>query len=209
MVTRDAVTLREDLKQVVQAVLVVNQRLEAVVATPVRRVRDEAKRGRVDHSQPPWNAAVAHLITDLHARSRELERELRDRASLSLLHRGGGSSNTRAALEAALSVAEAVPDADVAAALRWLVGWTRRAQVALGVRDQPRRLPRRPHEVEPRCPYCLNHTLRFWATRGEVRCVNPCCVDEAGRRPAALMEYSCVAMDWVLAWRDGSVGVAA
>ncbi len=209
MVADQTVTLREDLRVAVAEALTVNQRLEAVIAVPTRHVRDESQHGRVDHSQPPWNAVAAHLIMDLHARSRELERELRDRAQLSSLHRGGGSSNTRAALEAVLNVAEAVPDPDVTAALHWLESWTCRAQVALGVRDRPQHLPQRPREAEPRCPYCFSQTLRFWASRGVVRCVNPTCVDETGRRPAALMEYSVVAVDWVLAWRDGTVGVAA
>lgn len=209
MTTDRAPTLRDDLRQTVVTVLEVNQRLEAVIGVPTSRSRDEAKRGRVDHSQPPWNAVVAHLITDLHARSRELERDLRDLAGLSLLYRGGSSDNTRVALEAMLNVAEAVEDRDVSVVLNWLDSWVCRAQVALGTRDQPRRLPRQPQSTEPRCPYCLSHTLRFWASRGEVRCVNPSCVDETGRRPAALMEYSAVAMDWVLAWRDGGVGVAA
>jgi hypothetical protein len=207
--TARVLTLRDDLRVQVATVLATNRRLEVVITAPTRRPSAGVKHGRVDHSQPPWNSPVAYLITDLHARSRELETGFRVAAGVPVRLRGGSEGNTEEALTELAALAAAVPDPDVARALGWLESWVARALVALGVRDQPRRLPRQPQEPEPRCPYCLNHTLRFWASRGEVRCVNPDCRDDAGQRPAAAMEYSNVTQDWVLAWRDGGVGVAA
>jgi hypothetical protein len=126
---------------------------------------------------------------------------------MSNLARGGSNENTAWALKQIEHLAEAVEDPIVAELVSWLERWAARSLVALGEKDQARRLPQNPGEADPPCPYCENHTLRFWASRGEVRCVNPSCVDEDGRKPVAQMEYSVVAGDWVLAWKDGLTGL--
>lgn len=201
--------LRVRLRELVAEATTVNTQLEQVIAlsTPMRS--DGRKRGRIDHSQPPWNAPVAHLITDLHAEARDMEATLRRGLAIPDKRRGPSSANTAAALEAVANLAESSRQPLVAECVSYLHRWVGRAQVVLGERDQPQRLPRSPGLPEPRCPYCERMTLRHLASRGEVRCINPECKTEQGRRPTARMEWSVVAMEWVLAWNDGYVGIPA
>lgn len=182
-------------------------RLSELIAHPASRVNSESKHGKVDHSQPPWNAAVAHLILDLHAESRTMEADLRWLLDMPFMLRGGKDNNTYLALNAVLNLAEAAEDIDVAQCVKWLNSWCSRAAITLGDKEFPQHLPRDVGQSEPRCPYCEHLTLRFWSIRGEVRCINPECLDESQRRPVARMEYSIIAQEWVLAWKDGSVGV--
>jgi hypothetical protein len=199
--------VRERLRAAAADAVSLNQRLERVVATPTSRLGGRGRSGRIDHSQPPWNAPIAHLVLELHALARYLENDLRDLAGMSWLARGGDDANTVFALEALVNLAEVVEDGWLLEPARQLGGWCARSLVVLGDRDLPQHLPRDVGQPEPRCPYCDNLTLRFWASRGEVRCVNPACLDGDRRRPVARMEYSVVSRDWVLAWRDGSVGL--
>lgn len=199
--------VRERLRAAATSAVDLTSRLEAVIAVPVSRLGGRGRTGRIDHSQPPWNAPVAHLVLELHALARYLENDLRDLAGMSWLTRGGDDANTVFALEALVNLAEAVEEGWLLEPTRQLDGWCARSLVVLGDRDLPQRLPRNVGQPEARCPYCICLTLRFWSSRGEVRCVNPACRDGDDRRPVARMEYSVVSRDWVLAWRDGSVGL--
>jgi hypothetical protein len=199
--------VRERLRDATGTAIDLNGQLEEIIAVPVSVVRSNGKRGRIDHSQPPWNAQVAHLVMEMHALSRFLEDGLRIHLNMSWQPRGGDDANTRFALLAIVNLGEASEDSYVFEAMREIEHWNSRALVALGKRDLPQRLPRNVGESEPRCPYCGYGTLRFWSSRAEVRCINPECRDETNRRPVARMEYSIIARDWVLAWGDGSVGV--
>lgn len=201
--------LRERLRETIVEVTRAAASLEEAIAEPDRVPRDGEGGGFSWRSRPPWNAAAGYLVTELHAGARELEGTLRRVLSLTERPRGSSAANTVHALNALSSLAESCPDRRVFEVEAWLSGWLARALVALGQRDLPRRLPRQPGEAEPRCPYCERLTLRFWSSRGEVRCVNPACATEDGDRPRARMEYSPVARDWVLAWGDGAVGIPA
>lgn len=200
--------VREQLRDATGTAIDLNHRLEEVIAVPVSKLERSGKRGRIDHSQPPWNAPVAHLLTEMHRLSRFLEDEFRLHLHMAWQPRGGSDENTIFALNAVVSLAEAVEESSyLIFATQSLGSWNSRSLVILGDRDLPQRLPRNVGQSEPRCPYCTRLTLRFWSSRGEVRCINPECLDETQRRPVARMEYSIIARDWVLAWRDGSVGV--
>lgn len=199
--------MRERLRDATGAAIGLNQRLEEIVAAPVSKKSSGLRRGRVDHSQPPWNAAAAHLVLDLHTASRDWEALLRDHLDMGFQPRGGDDENTVFALQAISNLAESSLDEIVSECAHWLGGWCSRALVVLGDHELPQRLPRDVGGPEPRCPYCNHLTLRFWPIRGEVRCINPACQDESERQPIARMEYSNVSQEWVLAWRDGSVGV--
>jgi len=200
-------TVRERLSVAVDDAVSLNDRLDAIIATPTSRLGGRGRVGRIDHSQPPWNAPVAHLVLELHALARYLENNLRDLVGMSWLPRGGDDENTVFALRAITSLAEVVQDNWLFEPARQLGGWCARSLVVLGERDLPQRLPRNVGEAEARCPYCGHLTLRFWSSRGEVRCVNPGCRDGDGRRAVARLDYSPVIQGWVLAWRDGTVGL--
>lgn len=203
------VDLRTRLRALVAEATTVGYQLEQVIATTTPVLGGGIKRGRIDHSQPPWNAPVAHLILDLHAEAREMEERLRRHLGIPDKPRGVSTENTRFALESVANLAEVSSDAYVGDCLAYLDRWIGHARIVLGERDQPQRLPRQPGLPEPRCPYCERMTLRHLASRGEVRCINPECRTEEGRRPSALMTWSNVAMEWVLAWNDGFVGIPA
>jgi hypothetical protein len=200
-------TVRERLSAAVTDAVTLVDRLDAIIATPTSRLGGRGRTGRIDHSQPPWNAPVAHLVLEIHATARYLENDLRDLAGMSWLRRGGDDANTIFALRAIVSLAEAIHDDWLFEPARELGGWCARSLIVLGERDLPQRLPRNVGQAEARCPYCGQLTLRFWSSRGEVRCVNPGCRDGDDRRPVARMDYSPVIQGWVLAWRDGSVGL--
>lgn len=200
-------TVRERLSAAVTGAVDLTHRLELIIATPTSQLVGRGRAGRIDHSQPPWNAPVAHLILELHALARYLESDLRSLAGMGWLARGGDDANTVFALRALLNLSEAVQEGHLFEPAHQLNGWCSRALVVLGERDLPQRLPRNVGQAEARCPYCGHHTLRFWSSRGEVRCVNPSCLDGDDRRPVARMDYSPVIQGWVLAWRDGTVGL--
>lgn len=200
--------VRERLRAAVVSAVDLNGRLEVIIATATSRPGGGGRAGRIDHSQPPWNAPVAHLVLELHVLARYLENDLRDLIGLRWIIRGGDDANTRFALEAIANLAEAVTqDGWLLKPAHDLDSWCSRSLVVLGDRDVPQRLPRNVGQAEARCPYCGHLTLRFWSSRGEVRCVNPGCRDGDDRRPVARMDYSPVVQGWVLAWRDGTVGL--
>lgn len=165
--------------------------------------------GKVDHSQPPWNASAANVILDLHALTRKMESELRAELGLPRRIRGGSDANTAQALDAVLRLAESADDWLVRVYSRELDRWAKRARVTLDETEFPRRLPRQPGHPEPVCPFCHAHTLRSLPAAGDIFCINPACKDENKKRPRARMEYSKVAGDWVMVWQDDVVGLPA
>lgn len=201
----DAGSLRDQLRGAVTRAVQLSWELEALVAEKSSSP-DGGFHGKLSHSQPPWNAAYAHLITDLHALARDMEAGFRMAAGQPVRGRGGSDANTIRALGALLNLAEAVGDSLVAKTASKLDRWSQRTREAMGEADRPRRLPRVKGSGEPKCPWCDRLTLRWWGLYGKVRCVNYTCRDDDGNRPVAAMEYSDIAGDWVLAWADGSVG---
>lgn len=166
--------------------------------------------GKVDFSQPPWYAPVAHAITDLHAFSRQAEREIRGELGLPRRERGGSAGNTAAALGALTAHAHRLDDGTVLAYTRKLERWSRTAKAALNITELPKRLPRQPGQAEPECPFCSRHTLRARPLDGLIFCIDKECTDEAGNRPRARLEFSKIGSGgMVLVWQDGISGVPA
>ncbi len=195
------IAIRERLKDTVSHALGLNEKLESVIAIKSKQPSG-VFHGKIDHSQPPWAASVANCVLDLHAASREMEEWLRVSLHLPQRHRGGSSVNTRKALEAVVRLSQGADDHSVDRYIRELNGWCRRALIALGHTEPPRRIPRLPGEAEPACPWCHNHTLRMFPVAGLIKCVTPKCNDEEGRKPEARMEYSSHVGDFVLVWQD-------
>lgn len=200
--------IRTRLRDAVAHALSLNQRLESVIAVKSRQ-NSGGFHGKIDHSQPPWSAPVASAVMDLHAMSREAEGRLRASLSLPCRARGGSSDNTRGALESLLRLSEGAQDAFVRENIRWLDGWCRKASIALGETEIPRRLPRTEKQDEPSCPFCECRTLRMLPLYGIIRCINPECTDDQDRKPSARLEYSGIAGEMVLRWQDDIIGLPA
>ena len=167
--------------------------------------------GKVIHSQPPWNAAVAFSYLELHSLSRDLEDKFRYYSDQPARGRGGSDENTRLALESVINHTESVPESAVLSAIRDLESWIRRARIVLGELELPQRLPRLPGQAEPSCPFCKRRTLRMLPLRGVVTCIMPLsiCKDDEGRKAFAKMEFSAFTQDFELVWQDDVVGIPA
>lgn len=197
---------RERLKTAVSAALQASDQLEKLIAPDGSR-HDRQGNHFSPRSRPPWNPEAAYLITELHQEARSAERRLRLFLSLPVRPRGSSQANTQKALEAVLSLAEAAGDTQASDEARWLERWHARAKRALGEASPVARLPRQPGEPERACPFCTFFTLRYWSLDGVVRCVNPSCRDEDGRRPSAKIEYSNFTHQLELVWMDGVCGL--
>lgn len=202
------VALRSRLRDSVNEAISLNGRLIPLVAIKPRTPAG-VFHGKIDFSQPPWHSPVAMAVLDLHALSRKVERELRYEQGFPRRYRGCSDANTNKALLAVVALSEGVDDYAVRLSNREIDKWNHRAAVVLEIKEVPRKLPRAPGQQEPKCPFCHLRTLRSKAgeTDQEIRCINPVCKDEEGRRPVARMEYSTLADDWVLRWQDGILGV--
>ncbi len=196
--------LRARLGDTVKEAVVLDLRLEAVIAQKPAQGQAGIFHGKIDHSQPPWNAAVADAILDLHARSREAEALMRLRLGFPARHRGGSAANTRNALSNITRLAQGCDDETVRGTGRWLDAWCRKARIVLGEAEAAKRLPRAVGEKSALCPWCRKDTLRQLALAGTIFCADPSCTDSEGRRPRAQLEY--FDNDFALRWQDDLLG---
>ena len=203
-VVPEHVALRTRLRDTAADALILNGRLETVIAVKSAAPSSGGFHGKVDHSQPPWNAAAADAILDLHAWSREAEALSRIHLSLPVRQRGFSSQNTARALQSMLRLAEGLADSLVRDNASWLGRWSNRASTVLGETESARRLPRMMGEPARPCPWCRKDTLRQLALAGTISCIDVTCRDEIGRRPKAQLEY--LDGEWVLRWQDGILG---
>lgn len=203
-VVPEHVALRTRLRANANDALILNGRLETVIAVKTAAPSSNGFHGKVDHSQPPWNAAAADAILDLHAWSREAEALSRIYLSLPARPRGFSSQNTAKALASLLRLAEGLADDLVRNNASWLSRWSSRASSVLGETESARRLPREHGQAARPCPWCKRDTLRQLALAGTVFCIDPSCRDEEGRRPKAQLEF--FDNEWVLRWQDSLLG---
>lgn len=195
--------LRADLREIIDEAVGLNLLLENIIAVRGKQ-SSEVFHGKVDHSQPPWNAAAANAIMELHRYARTNEAFLRSQLHIPPRQRGGSSANTKAALEAITKLADGATDEHVRFVKKDIDGWCKKALIILGVIETSKRLPREKGQQEPKCPWCKRDTLRQLALDGIIKCVDPECKDEEGRRPFAQLEY--FRGDMVLRWQDGVIG---
>jgi hypothetical protein len=198
------VQLRVDFRETVNDAISYSQLLEHVICIK-GKASSEVFHGKVDHSQPPWNAAAANHVLDLHALSRQNERFLRTMLNFPVRIRGGSSGNTRLALEHCVKLAEGSTDTNVKWIKQDFDRWVTQAKVILGQTETAKRLPREHGKKEAVCPWCKRDTLRQLALEGLIKCVDPKCTDEEGRRPFARLEY--FHGEPILRWQDGIIGV--
>lgn len=153
----------------------------------------------------PWHPEAGNILMAIHAGARDLENEMRYRLNGTTAKRGGSEVNTRKALASVVRLAYALPAPVVEDAANQVAGWVRAARQIHDI-DQTDRwvpLPRAPGMMPPPCPYCDTYALRMSRRAGEVRCINPECVDDRGRRPVARMAYGHLTGDAYLAFGDG------
>jgi hypothetical protein len=181
------------------------RKLELAIASQSPRL--PGRSGGKPGSRPPWNTAAAMLILEMQAGSRHEETRLKLLLGLPARHRGGSDANTLLALDAIVTLADAAGDEAAWPVLHWLGRWNGAAARALGEASAITELPRQPGEPARPCPFCGCLTLRFWALHGIVRCVNPDCRDDEGRRPWAKVEYSGFTQQLELVWMDGVAGL--
>lgn len=194
--------LRDQLKEVADAAIVLNGQLELVIAFKPRQPSG-VFHGKIDFAQPPWHAPVANCIMDLHAEARRLENILQREANLPQRERGGSSANTVNAIEALHGLCVNADKPAIRMAVQSLSSWCRRASIALSLTEAPKRIPRNPGESEPCCPWCKHRTLRLFPLDEKVKCLDPECKDSEDRRPEAEMKFSPVVGDYILVWSDG------
>jgi hypothetical protein len=199
---------RERLSAAVDAARQSFWRLEVLIATPSAEAGNVGSR-QAPHSKPPWNTAAAVLIFDFTREVRAAELRLRLALQLPIRERGGSDKNTMIALGMLKPLAEAAGDDRAMSEAGWLEKWDAGARRALGEASQLTRLPRQPGEKERPCPFCSCFTLRYLPLHGVVKCVNPGCRDEEGRRPTAKIEWSVFTESLELCWQDNVLGLPA
>ena len=123
--------------------------------------------GKIDFSQPPWCASVAHAIMDLHAQSRDAEACLRIALRLPKRQRAGSSHNTRVALESVVRLSTARGDDSVKGNAPVARRVEQESQHRPGMRPRPPEgSPGVEGVPEPPCPFCKNRTLRMLPSKG-------------------------------------------
>jgi hypothetical protein len=161
------------------------------------------------HSSPPWNAAAANAVMDIHAAARRGEAALRELVAGANGRdpRGGSDANTHAALAAITALAEAAPPGDVDRVMGELrlVADDAAALPAIDEADRWEPLPRQPGQQPYRCPYCHTPSLRFLRGKMIVACRRPMCKDTDGNRPAGRIDRPPRSAEPSLLWNDGLV----
>lgn len=200
------IALRTRFREIIGETVMLNERLEHIIAVKSSVPSDgfHGLHGEISHSPAPWNSAAANSILDLHSWSRQAERDMRVHLNLPLRYRGGSSKNTYVALKNIGNLADGSEDDVVHDRKKWLNGWCTKASIVLGETETAKRLPRVHGSPEAVCPWCKRDTLRQLALDGIIKCIDPGCADEDGRRPFARLEY--FKGDMVLRWQDGIIG---
>jgi hypothetical protein len=146
-------------------------------------------------SQPPWNTAVANILTDIHAGVRDLEQDFRYQVTGTTATRGGSDGNTLAAIDAITRLAEALTR-DHASHAAWLFD-----QYITQIRQLPSVDLERPWRTIPGpCARCIRPMLRYQESGhgqpARLRCLG-CC------RQARIVEGT--VSDGCVEWEDGTI----
>lgn len=208
---RDSDSVYQQLADHVAELIALIPRLEEEIPEKRRNPYGGFGSGKGGHGQlAAWNTQAAYLLLDVHIGARELELNIRYQVSGSIWIRGGSTGNTISCLRNLPSLAAGVPHDVAAGAVRKTGSWVFRGQLVLGQVEPLSRLPRLPGEAEPCCPFG-NHkgTLRVRHASGVVACIHPACRDANNQRPVGRIELGAYSGEPVIAWADGTTGVAA
>ena len=142
-------------------------------------------------SKPPWNSAVAYVLTDIHAAVRELEQDFRYQVTGTVMMRGGSDGNTIAAINAVGKLAAALDHAMADHAARLLNRYVT-AVMQLPAVD----LEERCRQVPAPCPRCQRRMLRVYERSGRVACLG--CATRGQMMPGTVS-------DGYIEWQDGTL----
>lgn len=157
-----------------------------------------------------WNTPAAMLVLDIHAGVREIEVNIRHMLTGKIRDRGDSGGNTVRALSSLSDLCAGADHATVVLTCRKLESWIYRGRMILGEIEPVSRLPRLPGQGDPACPFCNKPgTLRVRHSTGVVTCLNPACKDGDGVKPLGRIEVGSFSAEPLLAWRDGTTGVAS
>jgi hypothetical protein len=154
-----------------------------------------------------WNTPAAMLDLEIHAGIRDTEAVLQYQVAGVARPRGGADTVTQAICRHLPALAAGCDTATAQRVARQLETWCWRVRLVLGEREPWQHLPRLPGHTVPRCPWCTYMTLRYKPLSGVVKCVNPACVDEEGRRPAARIDFGPATGEPILTWQDSTSGL--
>jgi hypothetical protein len=146
-------------------------------------------------SKPPWNTAVACVVTDIHAGVRELEQDFRYQVTGRYATRGGSDANTAAAIDAICRLAEALDQAMADQATRLLNRYITQVMMLPAID-----LEQRWRTVPGPCPRCTRPMLRYregdHMQPAQLACLG--CARKARMMPGTVS-------DGIVEWEDGTI----
>jgi len=146
-------------------------------------------------SKPPWNTAVACVVTDIHAGVRELEQDFRYHVTGTYATRGGSDGNTAAAIDAIGRLAGALDQAHADQAARLLSRYVTMAMQLPAVD-----LEQRWRTIPGPCPRCTRPMLRYregdHMQPAQLACLG--CMRKARMMPGTVS-------DGIVEWEDGTI----
>jgi hypothetical protein len=174
-------------------------RAAALIAVPDT---DGTTAGGKPGSRPPWNAAAAMALLDVHEGLRRLEPAMRLAVTGHPGRRRGGSDvNTWKALDAIEALGDGMSADAAAMAARILARWANAIMMLPAVDEAER-----PQRVQSACPYCGFPMLRVFARSGRVACLRfGSCFDSDGQHPTGRLEVSQIDGSPCVIWADGLV----
>jgi hypothetical protein len=207
---RSPVALHVRVTDDVAALAGLLERLEEEL--PEKKKNPYGGHGSGKGGHPPltsWNSQVAMLLLDVHAGVRDLETDLKYQVTGRVRSRGGSDRNTAKCLANLPALCAGCDHAAVSLACKKLESWIWRARMVLGDAEPFSRLPRLPGQGDPRCPFCRTAgSLRVRHATGSVICLKPTCKDSEGNRPQGRVEVGSFSAEPLVAWTDGTTGVA-
>lgn len=156
--------------------------------------------GGSTESRAPWNAGAAEALMVPWHELRALEREVRRRAGLTVIARGGSAGNTRESLRAVVRIARALSEEEAAWIMAAFERWSR-LTFALNAFDHLPYWLDIPLPRVPDCVWCTTPSLRWSEGYGVVICMFSRCPSRLGRGWAQVITNG-HGMRW--AWEDGT-----
>lgn len=207
MITNMEDSIVDQMSDTAQAAISLLATLEELITEPPGRSMPDLRHATHVGSSPSWHQQAAFAVLDIGQLARLTENMLQRCVGLPERHRGSSTHNTILALQALSGLSVAATDHAALDVCGMVQRWIGRARIIVGDVEPLRRLPRTVGEEEPRCPQCHFMTLRQQPYAGLLRCINPACRDQAGRRVVGRVEFGRLSAEPILVWDSGDVGL--